>query len=149
MAINVRAGESMVYKQIKVYTDGGARGNPGPAAIGVYMRDDHDSEIKRFSKYIGEATNNVAEYSALLGALEFLDGLEFEAVKFFLDSELVVRQVNGEYKVKDPKLKELYLMVRQKLSDLGREYSVEHIRREGNKVADGLVNYELDKQSAS
>src|SRR3989339_130325 len=105
-----------------IYCDGGARGNPGPAAIGVVIRDEHGKLVETIAKKIGSATNNVAEYSAVIAALDWvLDFAEDMELEFYLDSELVVRQLNGEYKVKDLKLKELFLTVREKTTSLGRE----------------------------
>lgn len=148
MEISAKVGELMSYNNIKVFTDGGARGNPGHAAIGVHICDDGDVEIKNHSKYIGHATNNIAEYMAVLEAIDLLMTMNFKSVIFYLDSELVVRQMNGEYRVRDPKLKELFLEVKTKLATIDAAYSFTHVRREENKIADALVNCELDKLSS-
>lgn len=130
-----------------IYCDGGARGNPGPAAIGVVIRDEHNKLVETIAKKIGSATNNVAEYSAVIAALDWvLDFAEDMELEFYLDSELVVRQLNGEYKVKDLKLKELFLTVREKTTSLGREPIFSHISRKKNSEADKLVNQALDSE---
>ncbi len=135
---------------INVFTDGGARGNPGPAGIGVYITE-NGKEMFSLGKEIGETTNNVAEYTAVVEALSYLvsvkEKLENEnTIHFFLDSELVCRQVNGIYKVKDSKLRDLLFVVRQKEGELGMPISYTHIPREKNKQADYLVNAALDKK---
>jgi len=97
--------------KLKVYTDGGARGNPGPAAIGAIAYDFEGREVFRISEYIGEATNNQAEYKALLKAMEKVRALETEEAEFFLDSELIVKQLNREYKVKNKELQPLFVKI--------------------------------------
>ena len=129
------------------YTDGGSRNNPGPAACGIVIRDAKGEIIFTFSKYIGTATNNQAEYGALILALEkakelLKDGGE---VTCHLDSELVVKQLKREYKVKDEKMKELFAKVCKLCLDFDKVEFI-HVRREKNKLADKLVNEELDKQ---
>lgn len=139
----------MNYRELTVFTDGGSRGNPGSAAVGVLICDDKGQELQRHSKYIGRATNNIAEYSAVIEALNLLKKYDPRIVLFKLDSELVVRQLNGEYKVKDPVLKKLYFDIKSLLEDLNAECIFTHIRREQNKIADELVNIALDKASIS
>lgn len=139
----------MNYSEFNVWTDGGARGNPGPSAIGVLVCDEEKKEIKRYSKYIGSATNNVAEYKALLEALEILKEFQVRKVVFRLDSELVVKQLNGEYKVKDPNLKKLYEEITKILLGGDYLYSFLHVRRTENKIADCLVNEALDNRAHS
>ncbi|MFZ5365309.1 MAG: ribonuclease HI family protein [Patescibacteria group bacterium] len=132
--------------KVNIYSDGGARGNPGPAAIGVHIEDESGKKIKSISRYIGETTNNQAEYQALLAGLEYVKDLKPEQATCYLDSELVVRQLNGEYKVKDKDLAAQFL----KVWNISREFKkIEfvHIRREKNKKADLLVNLALDRQS--
>lgn len=125
-----------------LYTDGGARGNPGPAAIGIVLKKGDDVLVQK-AKYIGKATNNQAEYEALiLGLHESLE--HTKELKCLLDSELVVRQLNGEYRVKDEKLKPLYEKIK-KLEDDFEKVTFHHIPREKNKLADLLLNKELDK----
>ncbi len=130
-------------KKIIVNTDGGARGNPGPAGIGVVFSDSEEKVISTYHKYIGEATNNVAEYKALVWALELAKNYEFDKIECRLDSELVVKQLNGEYKVKDQVLKELYSKVKE--LTFFKPVSFSHVRREKNKLADKLVNQAIDE----
>lgn len=127
---------------INLYTDGGSRGNPGPAGIGAVILDEHKKVLKEVSEFIGNGTNNQAEYTALIRGLEEALKLNPTKINCFLDSELVVKQLNKEYKVKNPEIKELY----GKVLDLVifREISFSHVRREQNKEADKLVNEALD-----
>lgn len=134
----------MTADVVTVYTDGGARGNPGPAAIGgVILRG--EETLEEFSAYIGEKTNNQAEYAALLAGLERAAKHTDVTVRCVLDSELVVKQLNGEYKVKSPELKKLVPKVRH-LEERFKTVTYEHTRREGNARADALVNQALDAQ---
>lgn len=134
---------------LTIFTDGGARGNPGPAAIGAVIYDAEQNELGSLSEYLGEATNNVAEYTAIVRALThvatLVDDTKAYRVTLKLDSQLAQRQLIGEYKVKDANLREYYDQVKTLESEFA---SVEHIhvRREENKVADGLVNKALDAQ---
>ncbi len=130
-------------KNIKIFTDGGARGNPGPAGIGFVIQDAIGKIIFEFGKYIGETTNNQAEYKALLMALEKALELKLENVNCYLDSELVVKQLKGEYKVKDKDLGILFVKI-WNLSQKFKSISYTHILREKNKRADWLVNEALD-----
>ncbi len=133
--------------EIKIFTDGGARGNPGPAAVGIVIFSD-EKKIAQIKKCIGTATNNIAEYSAVLEALEYLAKEDsVNEAEFFLDSELVVKQLNGVYKVKDPKLKELFWQIKQKICELKLQASFTHVPREQNKQADALVNEALDEKA--
>jgi ribonuclease HI len=132
-------------KFFKIWTDGGSRGNPGPAAIGVVIQANGQKQ-PGIKKCIGTATNNVAEYSAVLEALDHVQKTAGTAkIDFFIDSELVVKQLKGEYRVKDPGLKSLFLEARQKVMKLGGEISFTHVRREHNSEADKLVNEALDE----
>lgn len=139
------AGELMSSSRLTVFTDGGSRGNPGSAAVGVYICDEAGNELEKYSKYIGRATNNIAEYSAVVEAINLIKKYSPQDVLFKLDSELVVRQLNGDYKVKDPVLKKIYFDIKSLLNDLDAKCLFTHIKREENKVADMLVNIELDK----
>ena len=133
-----------------IYTDGGARGNPGPAATGVVILDSQKAEIKKTSKYLGKATNNQAEYLALIHGLELivelaeslLENIEIQA---HLDSELIVKQLKREYKVKNQGLKPLFEQVNKLSLPFGKITFI-HIPREKNTKADALVNQELDKR---
>lgn len=132
-----------------IYTDGGARGNPGPAGIGVVIADEFGNIISRHKKYIGEATNNMAEYKALILALsEASKILNFQSeilnLQINMDSELVVRQMQGKYKIKDLRLKMLAAEV-LKLRNRFSLVNFFHIPREQNKEADKLVNEAIDE----
>lgn len=132
--------------QIVIYTDGGARGNPGPAALGVVI---YDGEVKvaELKHYLGEATNNVAEYEALIAGLAEAQRKDFGArsVEVRMDSELIVKQMRGEYKVKDANLKILHARAKEVLSAFPKVDFV-HIPREDNAEADALVNEALDER---
>ncbi len=128
---------------VVVYTDGGARGNPGPAAIGGVIKDG-SKVLEEFSAYIGEKTNNQAEYAALLAGLERATKYTDVDITCVLDSELVVKQLQGEYKVKSPELKKLVPQVRN-LEERFKSVTYEHTLRAGNQRADELVNEALDQ----
>jgi ribonuclease HI len=129
--------------RLTVNVDGGARGNPGPAAIGVVLRDSDGEVVAEVGERIGEATNNVAEYRALLRGIEL--AAEHGATELDLvgDSELVVRQVEGKYKVKNAGIKPLHEEVKRALAPFG-SWSIRHVRRADNADADRLVNQALD-----
>jgi len=129
--------------KIKIFTDGGARNNPGPAGIGVVIYDEKDNVIRTHNSFIGDATNNEAEYKALISGLKIATEIS-KSVRFFLDSELVVKQLNGEYKVKNKEMKRFYDEA-QVLKMGFKEISFSHIRREENKLADKLVNEAIDE----
>jgi ribonuclease HI len=130
---------------IKMYTDGGARGNPGPAAIGVLIRSEQDEILLEHGETIGPATNNVAEYQALITGLKKAQELGANVVACHLDSELVVRQLQGKYKVKNINMQRLYDQVRVREKSF-ESISYTHLRREeeGMQRADQLVNAALD-----
>jgi ribonuclease HI len=125
--------------------DGGARGNPGPAAAAAVASTPEGEELTERSAFVGEATNNVAEYRALLLGLELARDLGAREVEVACDSELVARQIGGEYKVKHAGLKPLYLQAMRSLRGFER-WSVRAVRREGNVRADELVNEVLDSE---
>jgi len=129
--------------RLTVNVDGGARGNPGPAAIGVVVRDGNGGVLQEVGETIGEATNNVAEYKALLRGIELAGELGATELELLGDSELVVRQVEGRYKVKNAGMKPLYQQVMQALREV-ESWSIRHVRREQNADADRLVNEALD-----
>lgn len=138
-------------EHIVIYTDGGARGNPGPAGIGVQIVGEDGSLLKEFGEYIGEQTNNVAEYTALIRALEellklFGPKLRDMRVEVRMDSELVVRQMSGVYKVKEPTLKTLFTRAATLRLEHIPNLIFTHVRREKNKRADELVNEAIDAQ---
>jgi len=131
--------------KIVMYTDGGSRNNPGPAAIGVYV----ETLKKQFGHYIGERTNNEAEYEAVIFGLSKIKQLvgkekaDYIEIECYLDSELVKKQLNHEYKIKEKNIQELFLKVWNMMLDF-RKVEFFHIPREENKVADKLVNEALD-----
>lgn len=135
-------------KKIIIHTDGGARNNPGPAGIGVFIQDENKNIIGEFGEYIGEATNNQAEYRAVILALEKAKDLGAQEIDFYLDSELVVKQLKREYKVKDRDLAGLFLKIHN-LSQGFKKTTYAHIRREFNKEADRLVNEAIDRAMKS
>ena len=124
--------------------DGAARGNPGPAGCGAVICDDNGAVVRELSRYLGHATNNVAEYEALLMGLEALIELKRNRIVVQSDSQLLVRQLNGEYRVKDEKLKVLYQRAAGLLRQFG-SYRIVHVRRELNKAADRLANRGIDE----
>ncbi len=129
--------------QLVLWTDGGARGNPGPAGIGVVITDAAGTLVAEIAEYIGEATNNQAEYRALIAGLERARELGATRIDIRMDSELVVRQLQGEYKVKNEKMKPLYTEATHLLRGF-EHYTIAHVRREQNAEADKLVNQAID-----
>src|SRR5882672_5024484 len=130
---------------IKANIDGGARGNPGPAACGVVIRNAKGEVLAELGEYLGLQTNNFAEYSGLLIALEYAIAEKHPSLKVLSDSELLVRQMQGRYKVKSPGLIELYERAQTMVRKL-QHFSIEHVLREYNRDADRLVNKVLDSQ---
>lgn len=130
-------------KVLDVWTDGASRGNPGPAAIGVLFAQQGGPRLCVYCEAIGKATNNVAEYRAVLKALEIASGWGVRKVRLNLDSELVARQLTGQYRVKSQDLLPFYRQIVQ-LSRRLSGFEVRHVRRERNAVADGLANAALD-----
>lgn len=133
----------MRYEKLIIHTDGGARNNPGPAGIGCVLYDENKKIIKEISEYIGEATNNQAEYKAVIRALEEAKKLGADELEFYLDSELVVRQFNRIYKVRDKDLAPLFMKV-YNLAQGFKKVVFKHVVREKNKEADMLVNRAID-----
>lgn len=130
----------------KIYTDGGARGNPGPAAAAGVILSHDDVVIAEISAFLGFATNNVAEYQALALTLRKAKQLGCERIDIHMDSELIVRQLNGLYRVKDPKMRELHSGVQRLLRGF-QQWRVLHVPRAQNARADELVNEVLDLQT--
>ena len=130
----------------QVHTDGAARGNPGPAAIGVVIQDESGRVIYEMSRSLGVRTNNEAEYLALIAALEYLKEARAREADFYLDSELVVRQLNGQYKVKEPRLKSLHGQATMLLNAVPA-HTLRHVRRKENARADELANEALDAET--
>ena len=132
------------YKKLIIYTDGGARGNPGPAGIGALIMDENKNKIVEISEYLGVATNNQAEYQAVVAAIRRAKELEAEEVQFYLDSQLVVEQLNGNYKVKNKGLQSLFTRVYNDSLNF-KKVVYSHIPREQNKEADKLANMAMDR----
>ncbi|MDP4001137.1 MAG: ribonuclease HI family protein [bacterium] len=130
-------------KKLIIYTDGGARGNPGPAAIGVVVRNQSGETLAQISMRIGETTNNQAEYQALIVGLNKAIELGAIQVTCIMDSELVVKQLTGQYKIKEPGLQKRVAEVLQ-LSHKFQSIDFKHVLREKNQLADELVNKALD-----
>lgn len=126
------------------HIDGGARGNPGPAGYGVVITDQAGRKVAALSEYLGHQTNNYAEYSGLLAALDYALKHGHKALKVVADSELLVKQIRGEYKVKSPSLLELYQRARKMIGQL-EWFSIQHVLRGGNQEADRLANLAMDK----
>jgi ribonuclease HI len=133
--------------RLTVHVDGGARGNPGPAAVAAVATDAEGTVIGERKEYIGEATNNVAEYRAVLLALDLARDLGARDVEVVNDSELVARQIGGEYKVKNAALRELFVETMRRLREEFDSWKVRNVRREHNVRADELVNEALDEAS--
>ena len=129
--------------KLTIYTDGAARGNPGPAAIGVVIKDEKNQPVAHISQRIGFATNNQAEYIAVITALEKAVKMGARQVTIISDSELVVKQLKGKYRVKKDSLKPLYQRVGQLMGSL-ESIVINHIPREQNRQADQLANKALD-----
>lgn len=134
----------MNNEKIIIYTDGGSRGNPGPAGIGVVLYNEKKERIAEISKYLGVTTNNQAEYTALIEGLKKAKDLGAKEVNVFMDSELVVKQLKHEYKVKNKDLAPLFLQV-YNLSLNFSKISFTHVYREHNSEADKLANEAMDK----
>jgi ribonuclease HI len=131
------------------FTDGASRGNPGEAAIGIVIKSEDKTTIETHKKYLGTATNNIAEYTALLVCVETIknsETLKCTDLVVNTDSELMTRQMNGEYKVKDAGLKVLFQKVKSALGSAPFKFSIRHIPRSLNKEADALANEVLDSQ---
>ena len=129
---------------ITAFCDGGARGNPGPSGFGVYIQDERGEKVAELSEYLGIRTNNYAEYSGLLAALEFALRYEHPKLKVISDSELMVKQIKGQYKVKSPDLRPLYEEAKRRIAGL-EFFQIQHVLRNKNKEADRLANQAMDK----
>jgi ribonuclease HI len=129
---------------LQIHLDGAARGNPGPAGVGVLILGSDGKVIERICRSIGETTNNVAEYRALLLALERARALGCADLEVYSDSELVVRQIQGRYRVKHPALRDLHAAAREHIGHF-RRFVIHHVPREQNAEADGLANRAIDE----
>jgi ribonuclease HI len=135
-------------KTLRLFTDGAARGNPGPAGIGVVIEDDHGMRLQGRSGYIGTATNNQAEYRALIEGLRTAAAWKPDRLEVFLDSRLVVEQVNGRFKIKEKTLQDLCREAQEQLRTFP-EVVVTHVEREKNRGADGLAHRGIDEWKAA
>ena len=133
----------LAMKKLILHTDGGARGNPGPAGIGAALTTPEGDVVAEVSRYIGETTNNQAEYRALIAGLEKAKEVHADSLTCYLDSELIVKQLQGDYKIKNADLKPLVEIVRH-LAHQFKEITFTHVPRERNKHADSLVNRAID-----
>ncbi len=127
-----------------IYSDGGARGNPGPAATGIVIKNEQGENLDSFGEYLGEQTNNYAEYMALISGLKKAEELKADEVECLVDSKLVCEQLKGNWKIKEPTLQKLFV-VAYNLSAQFKKVTYRHIPREKNKEADAEVNKVLDK----
>ena len=137
--------------EINIFTDGGSRGNPGACAIGVFITDDRGNELFKLGKKIGFGTNNFAEYNAIIEGFNWTlantkNLKNLKKINFYMDSLLAASQLNGLYKVKNAKIRELVFKIREMESHLKVPISYSHVRREKNKIADSLVNLALDNK---
>lgn len=128
------------------FTDGAARGNPGESGIGVILKDEQGATLTKLYGYIGTTTNNVAEYEALLACLKSAAKTKCSRLVVHSDSELMVRQLLGEYKVKDPTLKSMFHRIHRLLDKAGFDFEIRHVSRESNKEADQLANLGIDSR---
>lgn len=128
---------------MRLYTDGAARGNPGPAGLGIVIEDDQGTRLRGLKQYIGRATNNEAEYQALIEGLKEAATWKPDRLEVYLDSKLVVEQINGSYRVRKPELQPLYARVKELLGGFD-EVVISHVEREKNRGADALANIALD-----
>jgi ribonuclease HI len=133
-------------KTLRLRTDGASRGNPGHAAIGVVIEDEEGNRLRTFHRYIGIRTNNEAEYQALIDGLKAVAHWDPDRLEIYLDSKLVVEQVNGAYRVKKAELQPLYNEVKHLLGGFRDTPDIKHVERENNKGADKLANMALDEQ---
>jgi ribonuclease HI len=133
------SGESIV-----AYCDGGSRGNPGPAGFGVYIQDSAGKVLGELSEFLGTHTNNFAEYSALLAALEFAISNSHKSLRVVSDSELMVKQIKGQYRVNSPELRPLYEEAKRRIGRLDH-FQIQHVLREKNRHADRLANVAMDR----
>ena len=137
--------DMLPFKQLHIYTDGASRGNPGDAGAGAVICNTRGKIIKKIKRYLGNTTNNVAEYLALIIALQEALKFKAEVIHLYLDSELIVRQIKGIYKVKDRKMKFLSHQAKKLLSQF-IQYDIICIDRKKNKKADELANLAIDEQ---
>ncbi len=128
---------------VSVHTDGGARGNPGPGAIGVVIKNEKKEKVREIGKFIGKSTNNEAEYKAVIEGLKACGEIGVEKAEFFIDSLLIVSQLNGNFKVKEPRMKSLFKEAKDVEKNI-KLVKYTHVKREKNSEADKIVNDVLD-----
>lgn len=138
------AGKSTSSDFVDIFSDGASRGNPGPAGIGAVARDASGREVLRLSEYLGETTNNAAEYHALVTALEKLSGTGYRKIRINSDSELLIRQISGCFKVKSKRLMPLVKRVRELLAGY-ESVELKHIKRDENTECDRLANLAIEE----
>jgi len=144
--LSLRCQQFMPYTKLIIHTDGGSRGNPGHAGCGAVLKTPEGELVGEVSHYMGHATNNQAEYTAIVLALDKASELGAEELEFRLDSELAVKQLKREYKVRNKDLEKLYVMVYNRVLKF-KKVTWHHIRREFNKEADKLANDAMDRKS--
>jgi ribonuclease HI len=133
-----------LFDGIVAYCDGGSRGNPGPAGFGVYIQDSAGRVLAELSEYLGTRTNNFAEYSALLAALDFAITNGHRSLRVISDSELMVKQMKGQYRVNSPELRPMYEEAKRRVSQVDH-FQIQHVLREKNRHADRLANQAMDR----
>jgi ribonuclease HI len=126
------------------WTDGGSRGNPGPSAYGVVFRNHTGSRVAELSKFVGHTTNNMVEYEALLAALIYAEAKGYKSLQVYSDSELMVNQIRGTYRVRDKELRNLYARATELIRGF-ESFSIDHIDRASNSEADRLVNQAINR----
>ncbi len=138
--------EKPKIEKYNLYSDGAARGNPGPSGVGIYIEDAQGNIVKQHFEYLGDQTNNCAEYMALSIGLDIAKDMELDNITVFTDSELMAKQLNGIYKVKNKSLIELYMQVTQKINSFS-SIEIQHVTRDKNKNADRLANMAIDSHA--
>ncbi len=131
-------------KKLIIYTDGGSRGNPGPAATGVVIKNEKNKTLMAYGEYLGKQTNNYAEYSAVLSAFKKALKLKADEIECIMDSKLVCEQLKGNWKIKEPTLQKLFVQTYNVMQKF-KKVTLKHTLREGNIAADAEVNKVLDK----
>lgn len=133
-----------------MFIDGASRGNPGKAGAGIAVKDEENKIIATHKKYLGTCTNNVAEYNAVIESISFLknSNIEFDVINFYSDSELIVKQIKGLYKIRNKDLIELSIKFWNEIKSLNKKFSITHVPREENSHADKLANEAIDEMGS-
>jgi len=147
LALADRIDQEFGYQTVTLAVDGASRGNPGPAGAGAAIIDSHGKPLAELSRYLGETTNNEAEYRALILGLEMARERKYPNIVIQTDSELLAKQIRGEYRVKEPRLKELFAKAHRLLEDF-RHWEIKNVPRLQNRLADRLSNIAIDKHLA-